>query len=513
MQPSQDKNLQAGVSLQHLGQLVERVKSGAWAGRLLETSACAVADATRLSAEIDRAARLLQDVQSGDRIIQCLDNSISSISVMLAIWERGAVPIPVKAASDSPTIEKLAADSNARFVLSPGAKTLQATEGYLANDLIVTRVRPARTTGNDLALIIYTSGSTGTPKGIMLSHTNVLSALFAIRSYLKLDTSDVILSVSPLTFDYGLYQVLFSLAFDLTTILYNDYIQPLAVLCAVKRHDVTVLPVVPPLASAIERVLQMYKTDLPTLKKITNTGGHLSETTIKGLRDCLPHTAIYAMYGLTECKRALYLPPEDIDRKIGSVGQPMPGLDAMVVRPGQDHEIGGVTHFFEVKPNEIGELVVRGASVMQGYTRGDAIGAGARLLRGAYRDDVWLATGDLFSYDEDGYYYFRGRIKDLVKQGGYCLYPLEMEQDLMLHPMVESAAVIGATDSDGLEVARAFIKLATPTDAIRKDVLEWISKRFEPEYRPRDIRFVNEMPINAHGKIDRARLAWNASSD
>jgi acyl-CoA synthetase (AMP-forming)/AMP-acid ligase II len=273
------------------------------------------------------------------------------------------------------------------------------------------------------------------------------------------------------------------------------------------------LPVVPPLASAIERVLQMYKMDLPTLKKITNTGGHLSETTIKGLRDCLPHTAIYAMYGLTECKRALYLPPEDIDRKIGSVGQPMPGLDAMVFRPGQDHEIGGVTHFFEVKPNEIGELVVRGASVMQGYTRGDAIGTGARLVRGAYRDDVWLATGDLFSYDEDGYYYFRGRIKDLVKQGGYCLYPLEMEENLMLHPMVESAAVIGTTDCNGLEVARAFIKLATPTDAIRKDVLDWISKRFEPEYRPRDIRFVDEMPINANGKIDRARLAWNASSD
>ena len=499
--------------MQHLGQIVERIRSGVWAGLLVESSTCSNADARSLADHIDEIVNLLQVVNSGDRIIQLVDNSISSVSALLAIWERGAVPIPIKTPSDSLTIEKLATDSNARFILSPASKILQRAASYRAEMPIVTRIRQQRVTGNDLALIIYTSGTTGMPKGIMLSHTNVLAALFSIKTYLRLESSDIILNVSPLTFDYGLYQVLFSLVFDLTTVLYNEYIQPLAVLRAIKRHNATILPVVPSLASAIERVLRTHKTDLQTLKKLTNTGGHLSAATIKGLRDALPQTSIYAMYGLTECKRALYLPPDDIDRKIGSVGLPIPGLDAIVVRSAQGaSDDDGIERFLEVGPNEVGELIVRGASVMQAYTRDDT-SAGARLIGGGYRDDVWLATGDLFSYDQDGYFYFRGRIKDLVKQGGYCIYPLETEEELMRHPMVESAAVIGTTDSNGLEVARAFIKLTTASAPARVEVLNWISKRLEPEYRPRDIRFVEEMPTTDNGKIDKARLIKDASSD
>ena len=499
--------------MQHLGELAARVRTGTWLGRLIELPACGGVSDRCLADDIDDITALLECVRKGDRVIQRLDNSILSVGALLALWERGAVPIPIKTSSDNQTVERLAADCNARFVLSPPSRKLEQLTGYCDETTVVARCRQPRVTGSDLALIIYTSGSTGTPKGIMLSHTNVLAALFSIKTYLGLDRSDVILNLLPLTFDYGLYQVLFSLTFDLTTVLYNEYVQPFAILRALQRHEVSVLPVVPPLASAIERVLRTHRMNIPTLRKLTNTGGHLSAGTIKGLRDTLPQTRIYAMYGLTECKRALYLPPEDLDRKIGSVGVPMPGMDAVVVRlEHRDSADGGGKRLVEAGPNEVGELFVRGASVMQGYTRADS-DAGARLIGGAYRDDIWLGTGDLFSCDEDGYFYFRGRIKDLVKQGGYCIYPLELEEALMRHPKVEGAAVIGTIDSNGLEVARAYIKLSEYETPTRAEVLNWINDHMEVEYRPRDIRFLVNIPTNNNGKIDKARLAQDASSE
>ena len=209
------------------------------------------------------------------------------------------------------------------------------------------------------------------------------------------------------------------------------------------------------------------------------------------------------MYGLTESKRALYLPPEDLQRKKGSVGKPMPGLEAKVFLR-QPHE-DGRPGFVEAQPNEIGSLFVRGPSLMQGYTRQDN-NAGCQLIEGAYREDLWLDTGDLFSCDEDGYFYFKGRSKDLIKQGGYCLYASEIEEQVLQHPAVEFASVAGTHDRFGAEIACLFFTLHREHAESADAVMAWIKQTLDPDYCPRIIKAIDDIKLSVNGKIDKHQL-------
>src|SRR5690606_5641819 len=195
----------------------------------------------------------------------------------------------------------------------------------------------------------------------------------------------------------------------------------------------------------------------------TNTGGHLDEHSIDALLAQMPQLQIYAMCGLTESKRALYLPPADIHRKRGSVGMPIPALEAKVFNEMLQED--GRRCYQEARPGEIGHLFVRGPSVMHGYTRCDT-DAGARLIPGQSRDDNWLDTGDLFMRDEDGYFYFKGRAKELIKQGGYCLYAADIEKAVLAHAHIQFASVVGSKDRFGNEIACLFIKLDEDTTSL-----------------------------------------------
>jgi acyl-CoA synthetase (AMP-forming)/AMP-acid ligase II len=148
-------------------------------------------------------------------------------------------------------------------------------------------------------------------------------------------------------------------------------------------------------------------------------------------------------------------------------------------------------------------LFVRGASVMQGYTEG-GVGAGAQLLGGAYRDDNWLLTGDLFSADADGFLYFRGRAKELIKQGGFCLYPRDIEALVERHPGVLECVVVGVTTANADEMACLFVH---GREALtREGLLEWLGRQLDPHYLPRRIDIVDAWPMNQNGKIDRKAL-------
>jgi long-chain acyl-CoA synthetase len=493
------------MQLHSLSDIYSLITEKRWLGKITESDRPESFFSGESAEELKKLTErlLLEGVAYGDRVILEAKPSLRTVIYLVSLWKIGATLVPIKHSTHPDKILPLAKDSNARFMIRPELDEVEKLESYLSiEQKFVFRI-PPRVCGTDLALIIYSSGSTGVPKGIVLTHTNVLSALSSIVDYLELTKEDKILCVSPLSFDYGLYQIFFSFYTGCDVILFNEIANPLVILKAIDRYQISILPLVPSLASSLDRVLGIAKTTLPSLKKITNTGGHLLEPVIISLSKKLPQVKIYAMYGLTESKRVSYLPPQDLFRKLGSVGIPMPGLEAKVMKV---LERDGVKTYVETEPFEPGLLFVRGSSVMQGYTTPNT--DGTYLVSGRYRDDNWLCTNDLFYQDDEGYLFFKGREKDLIKQGGYCLYPKEIEYTISQNSAVVMAAVIGDRDIPGNEIAHCVIQLdaQNTSPSVRAKIIKWIDEKFDADYRPRKISFIDAIPLNENGKIDKRTL-------
>lgn len=498
-----------------LADLYTKVSTGQWQGQI-----GFYPSASAFEPEAFKAYCLLLDKQIqlefGQPVLVMDEPTPQTLANMLYLWHKGAVVVPVRHTMSHEGRLTIAKDCHAKYCLN----NQEVIELVQPDTSVITESVPAnqtkqkfnikterRISGVDLALIIYTSGSTGKPKGIMLSHTNVLTAMFSIGRYLALHSQEHILCLSPLSFDYGLYQVLFSLAYDCELTFFEGEFHPIKVLKALEQSQASLMPVVPAMASALTKMIQAFKKPLPHLKKITNTGGHLAEDNIRLLSELLPQLEIFAMYGLTECKRALYLPPADCLRKLGSVGVPIPGLEAKIFNVKQG--VAG-QEFDEVEQGDIGELYIRGASLMQGYF--GLANAGACILKGQYRDDNWLATGDLFCQDQEGYFYFKGRSKDLIKQAGFCLYPAELESQIEQHPNVFLCAIVPHKDKWGDEIACLNVQLIEPSAESQNQFQTWLAEQIDANYRPRQLIFIDELALTQNSKVDKQRLMADLSS-
>jgi len=447
-------------------------------------------EALRADAILDLHSELVRNgIQTGDVVLVKAQNALPGVAGILAIWLAGATVCPVDPAAGADVVDLIATEIQARALVE--------TDGSLH---ILDRVSPtepwrarAYATGEDLGMVIFTSGSSGQPKGVMLSNTNIMTALRSIASYLNITAQDRVLCIPPMFLDYGIYQVLFTLFSRSALVLGTGIKNPIKILDMIKSYQPTIIPVVPALASGLTRILNTFSQQLEGVRLVCNTGGHLAPTTIDRLRRAFPNVQVVPMYGLTESKRALYLPAELVDSHPGSVGGPMPGLDARVVVVLDDGTL------LEADDGQEGELYVRGASVMQGYHAADA-GAGARIVQGHYRDDIWLATGDLFVRDADGCLYFRGRTKALIKQRGHCLYPRDIEAVAEAQIGVRSAVVIGRTEADGDESAILFIVPDEDSDSttIKQSLMDALPQTL----RPRLVHFLPEWPPSPVGKID-----------
>src|SRR4029453_1541413 len=182
---------------------------------------------------------------------------------------------------------------------------------------------PKRRGDVDLAALLYTPGSTGHPKGVMLTHLNMVAAATSITPYLENRPDDIILNVLPMSFDYGLYQVLMAFKIGGTVVLEKSFAYPHAVLQRLAAEKATGFPIVPTI-SAILLQLDLSVYDLPSLRYITNTAAALPTEHIRQLRQAFPQARLYSMFGLTECKRVSYLPPDQLDIRPTSVGKAMP---------------------------------------------------------------------------------------------------------------------------------------------------------------------------------------------
>ncbi len=348
---------------------------------------------------------------------------------------------------------------------------------------------------NDLATLIYTSGSTGEPKGVMSSHRNMVSAARSIIQYLGNNKEDRVLNVLPLSFDYGLYQVIMVFMFGGTVVLENNFQYPNLILETIQKEKVTGFPIVPTIAALLLRMQDLRRHDLVSLKYITNTGAALPVEHIRRLRQILPNVRIYSMFGLTECKRVCYLPPEEIDRRPSSVGVPMPNCEVFVV-----DEKGE-----EVLPGEVGELVVRGANVTRGYWNAPELTASV-FRAGRIPGETLLHTGDLFKRDEEGFLYFLGRKDDQIKTKGERVGPKEVENALCRMEGVSEAAVVGVPDEILGNAIRAYVVKSAGVSISEKDVLKFCSDCLESFMVPKQVIFRTELPKTPNGKVDKKAL-------
>ncbi|MBI2929400.1 MAG: AMP-binding protein [Verrucomicrobia bacterium] len=345
----------------------------------------------------------------------------------------------------------------------------------------------------DLACLIYTSGSTGDPKGVMSAHSNVVFAATSITTYLENVESDIVINVLPLSFDYGLYQLLMVFKFGGTLVLEKSFAFPVEILKLMERERVTGFPGVPTIYALLLQI-DLSQFDLSSLRYLTNTAAALPPSHILEIRKKFSWAKLYSMYGLTETKRTLYLPPDQLEKRPGSVGIAIPGTEVWVA-----DEAGN-----RLGPGEVGELVVRGRHVMRGYW--EAPEATAKRYRpGLIPGERLCYTGDLFRMDDEGYMYFVGRKDDIIKSRGEKVAPKEVENVLYGIKGVVEAAVVGVPDPVLGQAVKAILVVngATLTE---KEVLAHCRAHLEDYMVPKHVEFRAELPKTTSGKIKKTDL-------
>ncbi|HEX7797247.1 MAG TPA: class I adenylate-forming enzyme family protein, partial [Vicinamibacterales bacterium] len=475
---------------------------------LLETAAHHTPDKTALvSGDIRFSYRQLDEqanrlahaliaagIEPGERVVICRGNSIETVAAIFAVLKAGAIFVVVNPQSRADRLAERLDDCAAAAlfaeapVIRPGHTRLFTTFDAPAYPSTPPR---APGTEQDLAALVYTSGSTGESKGVMLTHRNLLSAADAICEYLELTADDVILSVLPLAFTYGLGQITTAFRSGATVVLEPSSLYPRAMLDTMARECVTGLPLVPTMATLI---LQQDLTNVsfPHLRYITNAAAALSNVKVRQLQKAFPHAKLYSMYGQTECQRVSYLPPDQLDAKPASVGIAIPGTRVWIV----DAEGN------RVAPGSIGELVVSGPHVMRGYwNQPDQT---ARVLR---CDDVTgigeLHTGDLFRMDSDGFLYFVDRLDDMIKTRGEKVAPRQIEEVIAQLPAVAEVSVYGVPDELLGEAVAASVALVPGTRLSRARIQRHCLEHLESFMVPRQIDIREALPTGANGKVNR----------
>ena len=505
---------------------------GSSARRLPDKIALVCGDARVTYRELEERSNALahalnaRGVVRGDRVIVFADNTVETVVAFWATLKANAVAVIVNPLTKSDKLHYLIDDCrpaalvtdshlydawirpswsrHLKTVIVSGALDAERARGVprlLPWDEALAQGDRARAPARrgidiDLAAIVYTSGSTGDPKGVMLTHRNMLTAAASIASYLELRENEVILNVLPLAFDYGLYQMIMAFRQGARLVLERSFAFPAQVVKRMVDEGVTGLPGVPTVFAVLTGMKTLAEHDLSRIRYVTNTAAALPAKHIQALRRIFPGALIYSLYGLTECKRCTYLPPADLDRKAGSVGIAIPNTEMWII----DDEGR------RLPPNTVGQLVIRGATVMKGYWEKPE--ATAKMLKpGPLPGEMVLHTGDYCRMDDEGYLYFVGRADDMFKSGGEKVAPKEIEAVLYDIPGVKEAAVIGVPDELLGHAIKALVVLEDGVALSAKDVQRACREKLEHYFIPRQVEFVAGLPRTNTGKISKAGLS------
>jgi acyl-CoA ligase (AMP-forming) (exosortase A-associated) len=461
-----------------------------------------------LRARVSRLAGWLKGKvpEPGARVASWAAKGELTCLLPLAAARAGLVHVPINPVLKRAQAAHIVADSGASLLigtparlatLEPGdvpdrCETIPEDAALAMVDATVLPLPPSATDPQELAALLYTSGSTGLPKGVMLSHANLWLGAVSVAHYLELTEDDVTLAVLPLSFDYGQNQLL-STWHAGGSVVPLEYLTPRDVIKACARHGVTTLAAVPPLW--VQLVEQEWPSDaVAPMRRLTNSGGALTVELVRRLRSIFPQSKLFPMYGLTEAFRSTYLDPALVDRHPTSIGKAIPFAEVLVI--GDDGTIAA--------PGDEGELVHCGPLVAKGYWR-DPVRTAERFRPAPPSSRyggtaVW--SGDRVRRDAEGLLYFAGRRDAMIKSAGNRISPQEIEEVALATGHVSEAVALGVPDERLGQAIHLIVRGSGDDEALRGAL-----RRDLPNFmQPREIRWVERMPLNANGKIDRVAL-------
>ena len=476
--------------------------------------------------EATAAGLIERGLRRGDRVAVWLPKRSEKAIALYGAMRAGGVAVPVNSLLKAPQVAHILRDSDAKMLVTTAARLVDLAREMpdLAGLRAIITVDDPALAGRqhcvtldweellaappqaapplidtDVATIFYTSGSTGRPKGVVLSHRNLVSGARSVSGYLGNTPDDRLLAVLSFSFDYGFSQLTTAFAVGASVVLL-DYLLPQEVLLTLDRERITGLAAVPPIWIQLAD-LRWPDGVRQTLRYVTNSGGAMPRATLAKLRQSLPQTRVFLMYGLTEAFRSTYLPPEEVDRRPDSIGKAIPGAEVLVLRPdGTPCAVG-----------EPGELVHRGSLVSLGYWN-DPERTAERfrpvppVANGRPQPELAVWSGDIVRRDAEGFLYFIGRRDEMIKTSGYRASPTEVEEEAYATGLVGDAVAVGVPHAR-LGHGIVLVVSAPQGSVADTDSLLAALRRRLPRYLvPLVIEWRDVLPRNANGKFDRQRL-------
>ncbi len=347
----------------------------------------------------------------------------------------------------------------------------------------------APTMPDDTAVVIYTSGTTGKPKGAELSHFNLFfNALYKADNLLKLREDDIGMAVLPLFHIFGQSTVMNASIYSGNTIAMVPRFEPEAALETIQDNGVTTFVGVPTMYQYLLRYPDAKDYDTSSLRLGISGGASMPVEVLKDFEEEFG-VVILEGYGLSETSPGACFNRSSEERKVGSIGVPFWGVELKIVDENDE----------EAPVGERGELLVRGHNVMKGYYKNPE--ANEESMKNG-----WFYTGDVATKDEDGYFFIVDRVKDLVVRGGYNVYPREVEEAIYEHSGVAEVAVIGVPHEELGEEVVAVITMKEGESASEEKIISFVQERIARYKYPRHVKFMDELPKNATGKILKREL-------
>jgi long-chain acyl-CoA synthetase len=464
------------------------------------------------------ATLVSRGVSRGDRVLVLMDNGWRAAVAIFGGWMAGAVVCPINPSAKAARLSQIVNSCRPSVILTEARLERVVNEVQEAANLlrIVTApsnpgentldfdaclegspdgILPVDLSDTDLAMIIYTSGSTGEPKGVMLAHDNIEAAARSIVSYLGNTGSDILLGVLPMSFGYGLNQLVTTVMVGATLVIEKSFAFPNVIFERIRDEQVTGFALVPTMLSIMTQSSELSPSMFASLRYVTNAAAPLPVPHIDWFRAFLPDVSLFCMYGLTECTRATYLPPEELDSHRGSVGMAIPGTTVDIV----DEE------GYPVPMGQVGELVITGPHVMRGYWE-NAASTSHALRPDPSGGSLRLHTGDLFTRDEGGYLNFVARSDDIIKSRGEKVAPHAVEA--VLHGMngITEAIVFGVAHDVFGQAVKAVV-VASDKTMTSKDVMRHCARYLEDHMIPKIIEFRDSIPKTDSGKASRRMAA------
>ena len=473
---------------------------------------------TELNQQVDRLAAGLsaRGIGKGDGVAVLLGNSPEFLITYYGILRLGAFVVPMNPLYTKEEINYILDDSQAKAVIAhisvepklsevrEQLKNLKLVIYTDAEDQECTWEHLMETRNNvylspfnvclspfidqeDLAVILYTSGTTGKPKGAMLSHRNLASNADAISELIELHDKDCVVSVLPMFHVFCMTICLNAPIACGATVLIVPKFSPLDVVRTIREKKATVFAGVPTMYNFIFQLPESTAEDFLSIRLCISGGASIPVELLQKFENKY-NVFILEGYGLSETSPLVAINPLNGTRKPGSIGLDIPGVKSKIV-----NEEGK-----ELPRGEVGELVVQGPNIMNGYLRMPEATLAAFI-------DGWFYTGDLATMDEEGYIYIVDRKKDMIIVGGYNVYPREVEEVLYQHPAVVEAAVIGVSDGEYGENVKAYV-VVNDEQITMNDIIRFCQDKLVKYKLPRHVEFSKELPKNSTGKILRREL-------